>query len=208
MNKLPIHRKRQRMAIIIIATVVLVIAVAIVLCATILDDLNKKMEDIAISSMPSKTIYYVGEEIDLSGLQIDAVYSNGDHFAISLANCTITGFDSSKPVDTQKITVRYQRYQVTFNIIIREEPKPQPVLAGIRLETLPKTEYKVGEWLDTSGGVIVCEYQNGSTYRISLENSNIYGWENVNGPGTYTLTVKYAEGGILKETTYTITVTE
>jgi hypothetical protein len=79
---------------------------------------------------------------------------------------------------------------------------------GITLETLPKTEYRIDEWLDTTGGVLLCEYADGSVYRLSLVNSYIFGWENVNGPGEYVLTVKYMENGTLAETTYTITVTE
>ena len=43
---------------------------------------------------------------------------------------------------------------------------------------------------------------------ISLEKRDVYGFDEITAPGEYTLTVKYVEGGILAETTYTITVTE
>ena len=73
---------------------------------------------------------------------------------------------------------------------------------------MPKTEYVLGEWLDTTGGVIKLEYSDGSVKRVNLMNSNVYGFANVTQAGEYTLTVKYAERGVLCETTYKITVTE
>ena len=71
---------------------------------------------------------------------------------------------------------------------------------------MPKTEYKVGERLDTSAGKFVCEYSDGSTIQFPLTNNYVYGWENVNGPGVYELTIRYTENGRLATCTYTITV--
>lgn len=90
------------------------------------------------------------------------------------------------------------------------------VLCDIELETLPKTEYKVGEWLDTTGGVILRHYTNGTTYRISLVNSDIHcfvidsaaGTYVTQQPGVYKLVVEDTKNGITCRTTYDITVTE
>ena len=84
--------------------------------------------------------------------------------------------------------------------------EPAPVLKQIRLETLPKTEYTLGERLDTSGGVLLCEYTDGSARRINLTSSMVSGFDKVKSPGTYTLTVRYEEKGVVATTTYAIRV--
>jgi hypothetical protein len=69
----------------------------------------------------------------------------------------------------------------------------------------------VGEWLDTAGGVMVRKYKDGSVERVNLTPNQVFGWTTKvdgNGPGTYTLTVKYAENGVLCTFDYEITVTE
>lgn len=81
------------------------------------------------------------------------------------------------------------------------------MLQSIYLETLPKTEYKVGESLDTTGGVLVRKYKDGSSAKISLINSYVYGF-NTSTPGTYTLTVIYIENGLQAQTSYEIVVSE
>ena len=100
---------------------------------------------------------------------------------------------------------------MSFTVKIKEAPKPTLLLVSIELESLPnKLIYKIGEWLDTSGGIIIRKYNDGSQSKIALINSYIYGYtkEMSNTPGTYTLTVKYVEKGILAETTFEITIEE
>ena len=209
-SKKPVNRK----LIIAIAAIAIVLAVVIiaVLVNTIKD--SKEITQIFISSTPNKTVYYVGEKANYEGLSVTVVYKNGKTASIPYYECTITGFDTTASSENQTVTVRYQGYEADFYIIVKDIPKPTPVLVRIYLEELPKTEYKADEWLDTNGGIIIREYKDGSTRYLTLVNSYIYGWEaaleafeaGVEGP--YTLTVKYKENGILAETTYDITITE
>lgn len=208
MNRLPSNRKRKTIAAIIISLVVVAIVVAVILCSTILVDLNKKITQITISSVPTKTVYYVNDAFDPSGIKIEAVYNNGSRTVVDLSQCTISGFDSSKASEAQEITIRYKSYKVVFNVIIKDVPRLLPKLTQIYIQTMPKTEYKVGERLNTSGGQFVCEYSDGSITVFDLTNNYVYGWEMVDGPGTYELTVYYVENGDMASCTYTITVTE
>ena len=66
----------------------------------------------------------------------------------------------------------------------------------------------MGERLDTTGGVILRKYDDGSMAKVNLVNGYVSGFSAINGPGEYELTVKYKENGITVKTTYTITVTE
>ncbi len=191
-----------------------VIAVVSVLLVVIigLNQQGKEISYISVSSTPNNMVFSVGEEADFEGLKITVTHRNGKQTTVPLSECTITGFDNTSPAENQIIRVEYEGYIATFSITVKEEPKPTPVLSRIYLEELPKTEYIVGEDLDTTGGVILREYKDGSTKIISLVNSYIYGWEEAqeafaNGvEGPYTLTVKYKENGNLAETTYKITI--
>ncbi len=167
---------------------------------------GQKIDDIAISAAPDKTIYLVGEEANYDGLRVTVTRKNGETFTVRAPQCQITGFDSSAAGSC--INVKYEEFEAAFYIKVEDPPRLTPALKGITLETLPKTEYKLGEWLDTTNGVILCEYVDGSTSRLTLTNGDVYGFVDIDAPGEYELTVRYMENGIIAETTYTITVTE
>ena len=190
--------------------VVLIAAIAVVVLTVVLpaiEENGQQIKSIMISSTPDKTIYLVGEEANYDGLRVFVTRNNGETFTVRAVKCQISGFDSAK-AGSQAITVSYEGFTASFFIKVEEPPKVVPVLTGIRLETLPKTQYKLGEWLDTNGGVIVREYADGSTANITLVNSYVSGFADIKTPGTFELTVKYKENVIVCKTTYTITVTE
>ena len=98
-----------------------------------------------------------------------------------------------EPVDTSSVTTQH-------------------LLCGIYIKTMPKTEYKVGEWIDTSGGVLLAQYTDGSTEDIRMrdvENNGmvICGFSS-EYPGVIPLSVEYTEGAITSKTVYNITIKE
>ena len=191
-----------------IAALVIVLVVAVVFLIPSAEDYGNQIQRITLAGTPDKTQFYTGERANYKGLTVLVTLKNGDSYTVDYNDCVITGFDSSAPAESQTITVSYEGFTATYNIVILENVKPSPVLDSIYLETLPKTEYKLGEWLSTDGGVIVRKYKDGSTARINLVNSYVYGFVDITEPGEYELSVKYVEDGVLAETTYTITVTE
>lgn len=206
----PENPKKKKIIIIISVVAVLIIALAVAVTVVVVNAKKQGQEInyISVSSTPNKMSYYVGEEADYKGLIINVTRKNGETFTVLSSECVIKGFDSSAATEKQRITVNYEGFIATFTIRIEELPKPTPILVGIHFEQLPKTEYKVGEWLDTSSGMLVREYKDGSTKRITLVNSYVYGWEEAYeaGPGTYTLTVTYVENGIPAVTHYPIKI--
>ena len=61
--------------------------------------------------------------------------------------------------------------------------------------------------MDVEDGVLLLEYEDGSTRRIRLDYNHVYGFS-TKTPGTFTITVKLREDGFLATCTYEITVTE
>lgn len=209
-------------AVIIVACVVLVLALLTVAVTLYVKYTNavaadgKNIARVYVSAYPKNTAYYIGDKKpDYSGLKIGITLKNGTNHYVEYSDetaseFTFKGFDTSAYSEQQTITVTYKGYECKFDISVTERPQATPILDKISLETLPKTEYKVGEWLSTTGGVILLEYTNHPPLRVNLMNKDVYGWQEAYeaGPGTYTLTVIYVEDGVLAETTYDITITE
>lgn len=63
------------------------------------------LESIVIKTLPHKTIYKVGERLDLTGLVVEGIYNNGKSQRILISADDVFGFDSSKPSDKQVIHV-------------------------------------------------------------------------------------------------------
>ena len=192
----------------VILALIVVTIVAILVFMPAMEKNGEEISEINVARLPEKTVYLQGEEADYRGLRITVTRKNGETFVVRAEDCTISGFSSEYPKDNMYITVDYEGVSCSFTLDVLEHQKPTPVLDSIYLESMPKTEYKVGELFSTTGGVLVRKYKDGSLLRVNLTNLDVYGWSKVNGPGKYTLTVKYAENGVLCTFDYEITVTE
>ena len=192
--------------VIALVAVIAVIVLTVILPA--LEERGMQISEIKLARAPEKTVYLVGETADYNGLLLLVTQKNGETFYVAASDCEITGFSSENAIEKCVITVNYKGYKEFFTVTVNENEKPVPVLKSIRLEPMPKTQYKVGEWLNVDGAYVVREYVDGSVVKVNLLKTDVYGWEKVTGPGTYTLTVKYSEHGVMAKTTYTITVTK
>src|SRR5690606_31605401 len=108
------------------------------------DIIEPVLEQIEITSAPAKTEYFVGEALDLAGLEVTGYYTDNSSKALTITMDHMNGFDSTVPTVNQVITVTFEGKTATFTVNIIE-----PVLERIEITSLPdKTEYFVGETLD------------------------------------------------------------
>ncbi len=77
---------------------------------------------ISIKTPATKTTYMVGETLDLSGLQLESIYSDSSRNNIDLSKVTISGFDSSHAAVSQTITLSFGGKSVTFAVVINAYP--------------------------------------------------------------------------------------
>src|SRR5699024_10196981 len=79
---------------------------------------------IEVASLPDKTTYTEGEELDLTGLEITAAYSDGSRETLDASDVTVTGYDPNT-VGEQTLTVTYDSDQdthtATFTIVVEAE---------------------------------------------------------------------------------------
>ena len=164
-----------------------------------------------VTKYPDKRTYYCGDWFDKTGLKVYKFMQSGEFTEVNLDECTITGFDSSAPVESQTITVTYGEFSDTFTVTIKEKIKPVEVFVqSIAIETAPKTEYKLGDWLETTGGKFVVTYTDGTTKTLDMEPGYISGFSAAmkTGVGEHELMVIYEENGVQATTTYKITISE
>lgn len=202
----------KKKSILIIAICAFIVIISLIVGIAIYNNAQKKtdVDYISIKSLPEKIEYYQDEIFSTLGLEIEATLKNGKTLLIATEKCSFSGFDSSVPTDTQIITVTYQGANTSFQIKIKPLGSADGIngsFNGLSFKTLPKTEYKVGEWLDIDGGILILHYDDGSTKEVPLELSDVYGFTSMQA-GTYELTVRHIEDGFLATCTYTITVTE
>ena len=162
----------------------------------------KKLTGIVVTNTPAKTSYVEGQNFDDTGMVITASYNNGTSEEIS--GYTITN-GTNLSTEQTSITISYTEGEVTKETeqaITVEEKK----LTRIEVTNKPdKTVYKEGQDVDIKG-MIITAYYNDET------NKTTTGYSVTNGTNLKkeqtSITIKYKEGGITKQTTQAITVLE
>lgn len=79
-----------------------------------------------------------------------------------------------------------------------------PELSSISVTPPTKTEYNVGDSLDTTGMVVTATYSDGSTKDVTAD-ATLSGFDS-SAAGEVTVTVSYTEGDVTKTATFTVTI--
>ncbi|MBQ7625025.1 MAG: bacterial Ig-like domain-containing protein, partial [Clostridia bacterium] len=118
-------------------------------------------ESVAVNTLPTKTDYFTGETLDVTGLTLTATYA--DESTMTLTD----GFECSA-VDTsaagvKTVTVTYEGRETSFEITVKE-----PEIVSISVNTPPeKLKYFKGEEPDFTGLTLTAAYDDGSRDTLS-----------------------------------------
>ena len=88
------------------------------------------LEKIEVTA-PAKTEYVQGEALDLAGMTVTAVYSDGNRKEIT-EGYQVTGYDANA-VGEQTITVTYEGMEASFTVTVKEAETPAPTLEKIEV---------------------------------------------------------------------------
>ena len=169
------------------------------------------LSSIAVTTMPNKTVFEVGDEFVTTGIVITATYSDNSTKNVT-GSASFAGYNMSE-AGTQTITVTYVEdgvtqtttYQITVNEPQVVPPEPAVTLSSIAITSQPrKTEFVVGDILDTTGLVVTATYSDGTTKDVTSSVS--FSRYNMQTAGTQTVTISYTEDGVTKTTSYQITI--
>lgn len=154
---------------------------------------------IAITNPAGKLIYYVGDELDISGLIVTGSYSDGSSRTENISPANISGFDSSVPATDQLLTISVEEHTTTYQVQILEL-----VLESIAISNpADKLEYYIGDELDISGLVVTGTYNNGSR-PVPITVDNITGFDSSQAAADQLLTITVGDQTI----TYTVQIKE
>ena len=110
------------------------------------------IQSVAIDTLPTKVKYNIKDTLDTTGGKLKITRATGKAETIDITKDMVSGFDSSKENTKLPLTISYTENGVTktttYTVSV-EDP-----ITSMTLKTTPKTEYKYGEPLDISKGVI------------------------------------------------------
>lgn len=161
---------------------------------------------IRVTTPPSKVSYYDGDALDLSGIVVSLVGSNGSLIDVTSA-CTFSpanGATLSTSDTSVAITYHYDKDNIDFTTTL---PITVKVLTSITVTTPPTiTNYEVDDVLDLSGIVVTGIFNDGST--LDITNQCIYSPSDgtVLTISDTTISISCTIGNVTKTTTQTITV--
>ncbi len=149
---------------------------------------------VEIGSLPDKTEYVLGDVLDTDRLVLNVTYDNGEMVKVTDGyTCNPSILESS---GVCAVTVNYEGFETEFEVNVA---KGLP--SKISVNSSPdKTEYLVGDTLNTDGLTLLAEYVDGSKEIISEGfkcSVSVF-----SKTGTQKITVTYGEC----ETTFNVTI--
>jgi len=90
---------------------------------------EQTLKDLTLSSLPAKTLYGVGDTLDLTGLTLIAEDSSGNEKFVGVDDGITVGAVDTSTVGRKTVTVTYMNLQVTFEIgvhVISSDAQLQP----------------------------------------------------------------------------------
>lgn len=125
-------------------------------------DASKTVSGIVIADEKElKKEYYVGDKFVVGG-QITVSYSNADPETIDITSAMVSGYNPQTS-GSQTITVTYGGKTTSYEVTVTAV-----AVSSIAVTAPTKTDYKVGESLDLTGGSLVATYNNGKEETLPL----------------------------------------
>ena len=149
--------------------------------------ITNTIQSVVIETLPTKVKYNVKETLDTTGGKLKITRATGTTEIIDITKEMISGFDSSKENTKLPLTISYTENGITktttFTVSV-EDP-----ITSMVMKTTPKTEYKYGEPLDLSTGVITVVRPSG-TEEKQITEEMVTGYEPTK-IGAQELTITY-----------------
>lgn len=117
-----------------------------------------------------RTIYYIDDELDVSGLTITANWSDGKKSEVKTDDVTFTGFDSSTK-GVQIVTVTYGSVQTMFTVTVYDRPGED---IAVSFTLLGDTKHGAGTESHTLAGGNLTEWITPTEFTI---NNNATVWD-------------------------------
>lgn len=151
------------------------------------------LNSVTISSSPDQISYYEGDALDLSGLEVELLYSDESKILVGYSNFSSKGLEVNIPSGTV-LTSDHSSVKITHSESGKSCTQPLTVSAvevsGLVIKSAPsKVSYYVGDILSLEGLVVTVGYNNETSSDISYVDF-----------GSNGLTVSIEDGAVLSTT--------
>lgn len=149
----------------------------------------KQYTGISISTLPNKTVYYLGDTFNKTGIVVTGTTSDGETVEIT-KGYTLSGFDSEN-VGNKTITVTFKKFTATFDVEVRED-----VITEISNVYYTK-DYLIG-WEFSSFSISI-KWESGKTEQLRSGNTEGIGVSGFDSTTAGQKTVVISYSGVSKE---------
>lgn len=157
---------KKKLLLIIIPLAIVLVLIGVLLAGYFIR--RNTPTGIRVVSVSHKTEYYVGDKLDTENLVVELYAKDRTLRYLDAEEYDVQGFDSSQAGDYILVVV-YQDFSTEYDITVKELPAEKPSYLSLEIYTMPtKTQYKVGEMLDVTGGILQINYTDGSYRRVQL----------------------------------------
>lgn len=165
---------------------------------------NKTVSDIFVSQMPEKTRYFVGDTVDAKGLVVKANYTDGSQGYIFDSQYTISPDTLTTSGREVPVTITYtadQTKTTTYNVEVTKTVKEIIVT-----QNPEKTNYYLGETMDTTGIEVSVKYEDGTVDVLESYDYLVNSTGFSNTSGTKQITVSYQRLESVKPAEFSVLV--
>ncbi len=134
---------------------------------------NKELLAIRITKEPTKKSYIVGDQLDLTGLEVQAAYSGGVKETIDNKDLDVSGFDSQEP-GTKTVVVSFTHESITktgsFTVSVKRQTNNNEDGKDVTLDFYTMNDLH-GNVLDTTMGVGIAKVSTLLKQKTQNQNS-------------------------------------
>ena len=143
---------------------------------------DASIDGLEIKQKPLKTVYFIGDEPDWTGLSVYARYSDGTKVRLERNEYTVSDLDTSNAGE-KEITITHKGKTALLKLLVKERS-----LSGLEITKYPKTTYFTSENFNAEGLEVCQVYDNGDREILkdyTIDSSAF----NSNAPGVYDIII-------------------
>ena len=163
------------------------------------------IKGITIATAPTKTTYKAGESLDLTGMVVNALWSDGEITDITANITTVPASGAALYESTSSVVINYNGDEQNMDYTISQPVSVTRTLSGLTVTSPTKTSYEYGDALDLSGCVATAQFNSGATEVVAATYSLANGTA-LKTLGDNTIVVSYTENGVTKKASVVVSV--
>lgn len=154
-------------------SLLIILLIAAAACSVDMTYSDAYVTEISVSGL-TVTDYIAGDSLNLEGVKLAVMYSDGKIQNVDLSSEMLSGYDMSVPEENKSVKVTYGGVSTTFTVNVYDLNFNSVVLASPPNKTL----YVEGEKIYTDGASINVIYDGGKTVNVKVTDKMLEDYDN------------------------------